>query len=99
MDYTELVKDTDRLIQRVMLHQVIGEWLLMIAVVAMVVFLVILALEDHWDRKRIRKARKARMAQPSAPLGEHYEPTAQETWVDENGVTFTRYGTPAERRR
>ena len=96
MDYTALIKDTDRLIQRVMLHQVIGEWLLMIAVVAMVVCLVILAMENHWDRKQ---ARKARMAQPSAPLGEHYEPTAQETWVDENGVTFTRYGTPAERRR
>jgi cell division protein FtsL len=61
MEYTELIKETDAMIRRIMLHQVVGEWVLMIAVAVLMTILVIMAAENWYDRRRAIQQRRAEM--------------------------------------
>ena len=61
MEYTELIKETDAMIRRIMLHQVVGEWVLMIAVAVLMTILVIMAAENWYDRRRAIQQRRAEL--------------------------------------
>ena len=79
MEYTELIKDTDAMIRRIMLHQVVGEWVLMIAVAVLMTILVIMAAENWYDRRRAIQQRRAEMERD------------QQEWTDIRG-TFYQVG-------
>jgi cell division protein FtsL len=79
MEYTELIKETDAMIRRIMLHQVVGEWVLMIAVAVLMTILVIMAAENWYDRRRAIQKRRAELERD------------QQEWEDVRG-TFYQVG-------
>lgn len=58
MDYTEMIKETNELVRRVMLHNDIASWALMVLVGGLILMLGWLALQEHREKMRQYKAQR-----------------------------------------
>lgn len=58
MDYTEMIKETNELVRRVMLHNDIASWALMVLVGGLILMLGWLALQEHKEKMRQYKAQR-----------------------------------------
>ena len=58
MDYTEMIKETNELVRRVMLHNDIASWALMVLVGGLILMIGWLALQEHREKMRQYKAQR-----------------------------------------
>lgn len=58
MDYTEMIKETNELVRRVMLHNDIASWALMVLVGGLILMIGWLALQEHREKMRQYKSQR-----------------------------------------
>lgn len=58
MDYTEMIKETNELVRRVMLHNDIASWALMVLVGGLILMIGWLALQEHREKMRQYRAQR-----------------------------------------
>lgn len=58
MDYTEMIKETNELVRRVMLHNDIASWALMVLVGGLILMIGWLTLQEHREKMRQYRAQR-----------------------------------------
>lgn len=105
MSYEEMMKDTDALVRRVLIQNAIGEWIIVIALMAAMAFVVILMFNEHREKMKVMKARRERLEAERIALEKDergqwhgaYMPNTMEYEERSDGKTYYRMGPPTKR--
>ena len=100
MNYEELFKNTDELVRRTLIHNAIGEWIIVVALLASLIFVTILVISEHREKMRLMKARKERLEAERIAIEKNergvwsanYVPNVTNDVETVDGVTWRRMG-------